>query len=135
MEFEYFFYAPLNYEIFQEHIQKYNGLQALSKITPDYLSWVLEFCRKAQYFYQYQYRNHRDMAWEEFCEAFKVPKYEHPDNLGFEFEWKDWKEQSRLNGHYEKYQQALEDLADLAKITENKLKLLITEKKCGNSFA
>jgi len=128
MDFKYFFFEPLNYEDFQS----YSKQDVPSKtMLHNYLGWTIEYCRKAQYFYQYQYRKHSVSTREAFDNIFNIPNYEHPDNLGFELEWRDWKNEHQLDEHYEKHQQAVSDLINLKTIAEEKLKSLSLEDQDG----
>lgn len=124
MDFKYFFFEPLKYEDFQAYSKQGTPSKTL---LCGYLGWVIEYCRKAEYFYQYQYRKHSALTQVAFNNLFNIPDYEHPDNFGLEIAWKDWKEQYQLDDHYERYQQAIADLTNLKKIAEDKIKSLSLE--------
>ena len=123
MYFEYFFFKPLSYEYFVRDLGQNIDSRPPEELTSIYLSWVIDYCRKAQYFYQYQYRKHSDITWKAFCDQFHIPEHEHPDNIGFDLEWEDWKEEYQLDIHYDEYQEAAQSLLALQKSTESKLKL------------
>lgn len=88
-------------------------------------TWLRSFCRKAHHYYQYQYRRHSDSIWLEFCKHFNVPDYEHPDNLGLDLEWAQWKHSRNLNVHYNEYQEAYQEMPDLQKFVEEKKQHLL----------
>jgi hypothetical protein len=122
MYFEYFFFKPLSYEYFVRDLNRKIDSKPPEEWLSIYSVWVIDYCRKAQYFYQYQYRLHSDITWETFCDQFHIPEYEHPDNIGLDLEWKDWREEYQLDIHYDEYQKAIQSLLTLQKSLESKIK-------------
>ena len=123
MTFEYFFFAPLKYEYFIKGFEN-RFLKDDDRLLKIYLSWVSDFCRKAHYFYQYQYRLHSSGTWSEFCRHYKIPEFESPDNLGLDTAWNDWKSVYGLDLHYESYQLAIQDLNNLQEVSKNNDRVL-----------
>jgi hypothetical protein len=121
MDFEYFFFKPLVLEEFMEKFNHPPSNYSLDLLKNAYAQWLIDYCRKAQIFYQFQYRKHSELTWLAFCQTYSLPDYEHPNNFNLEIEWQDWKEDYRLNGHYEEYQDIHQSLAHLQESAQQKL--------------
>jgi len=121
MDFEYFFFKPLGLEEFIEKFNHRPDNYPLYLLKNSYVQWLIDYCRKAQIFYQFQYRKHSDFTWFAFCQTYSLPDYEHPNNLNLEIEWQDWKEEYRLNSHYDKYQEIHQNLAHLQETAQQKI--------------
>lgn len=121
MYFESFFFKPLSFEYFVDDLAQNTEAKSSEVLLLTYLGWTIDYCRKAQYFYQYQYRKHSDITWKKFCDQFNIPEYENPSNFGFDLEWNDWKGEYQLDIHYDEYQEAIQDLSILQKSSESKL--------------
>lgn len=121
MYFESYFFKPLSHEQFIDEMAESMDSKSPEVLLVAYYGWVINYCRKAQYFYQYQYRKHSDITWKTFCVQLHIPEYEDPSNIGFDLEWKDWKEEHQLDKHYDKYQEAIQGLSSLQKLSESEL--------------
>jgi len=135
MDFEYFFFKPLGQEEFMEKFYNRADNYPLDLLKITYTQWLIDYCRKAQIFYQFQYRKHSDLTWSAFCQTFSLPDYEHPNNFSLDIEWQNWKEEYRLNGHYDEYQeihQSLERLQETAQQKIDAMTLFFAEKTISN---
>lgn len=107
--FEYFFFMPLAYNDVAAYIQSHLNSSDLLLTKTIYGSWLGSYRHKSYLFYQYQYRKHRDLTWFSFCQHYQIPEYENPSNLGLDYEWTDWRLNSQLDDHFERYQATIEE--------------------------
>jgi len=121
MDFEYFFFKPLGLKEFIEKFNHHPNNYPLEQLKNVYIQWSIDYCRKAQIFYQFQYRKHADLTWSAFCQTYSVPDYEHPNNFNLEIEWQNWKEEYRLNSHYDEHQEIHQSLVHLQETAQQKL--------------
>ena len=121
MDFEYFFFKPLGLEEFIEKFKDHSDKYPPEQLKNAYIEWLIDYCRKAQIFYQSQYRKHSDLTWSTFCQAYSIPEYEHPNNLDLEFEWQNWKEEYKLNSHYDEHQEIHRGLVHLQEAAQKKI--------------
>ncbi len=121
MDFEYFFYKPLSWEDLIEKLNHHPDNYPLDPLKNSYIQWLIDYCRKAQIFYQFQYRKHSDLTWLAFCQTHSLPDYENPNNFNLEIEWQNWKEDYRLNIHYDEYQEICQSLAHLQETVQQNI--------------
>jgi hypothetical protein len=120
MDFEYFFFKPLSLGDFLENFNNRPENYPLDLLKDAYTQWIIGYCRKAQIFNQFQYRKHSDVTWSSFCQAYSIPDYEHPSSFNLEIEWQSWKEEYRLNSHYDEHQDIHQSLATLQETAQQK---------------
>ena len=70
MDFEYFFFKPLGQEEFMEKFYNRTDNYPLDLLKITYTQWLIDYCRKAQIFYQFQYRKHSDSLGQPFAKLF-----------------------------------------------------------------
>ena len=124
--FEYFFFKPLDYSELAGYPQENNANAGLKDI---YTGWIGGYWHKAQLFYQSQYRRHQDITWLSFCQHYQIPEYQSVNNLSLDYEWADWKENYRLNDHFDRYQMTVQELSTLSDTLPDRTGLKTTDSK------
>lgn len=121
MDFEYFFFKPLGFEELVKALNSTYNNFSHDSLKGIYAEWLIDYCRKSQYFYQYQYRKHSEVTWAAFCTSYSILEYDDPSNFGLDIEWRDWKEEYSLNIHYDQYQDIRDRLTHLQETAQQNI--------------